>query len=72
MIISELEIRSYKSFGNNPQTIKLNTDSGELVLLVGMNGSGKSLVPETEIDIELEINNLSEFERKIFYRIMDQ
>ena len=34
MVITELEIKSYKSFGNNPQTIRLNSDRGELVLLV--------------------------------------
>lgn len=46
MIISELEIKSYKSFGNNPQLVKMNTENGELVLLVGMNGSGKSSILE--------------------------
>ena len=42
MIISELGIRGFKSYGNNEQTLKLNTDKGELILLVGNNGAGKS------------------------------
>ena len=66
MIISELEIKSYKSFGNNPQTVKMNTENGELVLLVGMNGSGKSLILSTEIDIEIDITTLSDVDKKIF------
>ncbi len=47
MLISELSIRGYKSFGNNEQIIKLNTDKGELVLLVGNNGNGKSSLLES-------------------------
>jgi len=42
MLISEIGIRGFRSFGNNEQVVKLNTDSGELVLLVGNNGNGKS------------------------------
>ena len=47
MLINELTIRGYKSFGNNEQLIKLNTDKGELVLLVGNNGNGKSSLLES-------------------------
>lgn len=47
MLISEIGIRGYKSFGNNEQTVKLNTESGELVLLVGKNGNGKSSLLES-------------------------
>lgn len=47
MLISELTIRGYKSFGNNEQLIKLNTERGELVLLVGNNGNGKSSLLES-------------------------
>lgn len=47
MIISEIGIRGYKSFGNTNQTIKLNTDSGELILIVGNNGNGKSSLIES-------------------------
>ncbi len=42
MIISELTIKGFKSYGNNEQTLKLNTEKGELILLVGNNGAGKS------------------------------
>jgi DNA repair exonuclease SbcCD ATPase subunit len=47
MLISEIGIRGYKSFGNNEQIVKLNTESGELVLLVGKNGNGKSSLLES-------------------------
>lgn len=42
MLISEIGIRGFKSYGNNEQVLKLNTEKGELILLVGNNGSGKS------------------------------
>ena len=42
MIINEIGIRGFKSFGNNEQSIKLNTEKGELILLTGSNGNGKS------------------------------
>ncbi len=42
MIISEIGIRGFKSFGNNEQILRLNTEKGELILLVGNNGAGKS------------------------------
>ena len=42
MLISELGIRGFKSYGNNEQVLKLNTEKGELILLVGNNGAGKS------------------------------
>jgi len=42
MIISEIGIKNFKSFGNSRQSLKLNTSKGELILLVGENGNGKS------------------------------
>lgn len=42
MLISELGIRGFKSYGYNEQVLKLNTETGELILLVGNNGAGKS------------------------------
>ena len=42
MIIQEIGIRGFKSFGNSEQTLKLNSDKGELILLTGSNGNGKS------------------------------
>ena len=71
MLISEIEIRGYKSFGNNSQMVKLNTEKGELVLLVGKNGNGKSVVDETEVMIEMSIENLSIDELDIFLEVME-
>jgi DNA repair exonuclease SbcCD ATPase subunit len=42
MVINEISIKNFKSYGNSPQTLKLNTKNGELILLVGGNGMGKS------------------------------
>lgn len=42
MVITEISLRNFKSYGNNTQNLKLNTESGELILLVGNNGNGKS------------------------------
>jgi ABC-type Mn2+/Zn2+ transport system ATPase subunit len=72
MVISELGIRGFKSYGNNEQILKLNTEKGELILLVGNNGAGKSVVISTEIDIDLSIENLSIEEFKIFLEVMEE
>lgn len=42
MFIKEIGIRGFKSYGNNEQIIQLNNDKGDLILLVGENGAGKS------------------------------
>ena len=42
MLISEIGIRGFRSYGNNETVLKLNTEKGELILLVGNNGNGKS------------------------------
>jgi DNA repair exonuclease SbcCD ATPase subunit len=42
MLISEIGIKNFRSFGNSRQSVKLNTEKGELILLVGNNGNGKS------------------------------
>ena len=42
MVIQEIGIRGFKSFGNSEQVLKLNTEKGELILLTGSNGNGKS------------------------------
>lgn len=47
MIISEISIKNFKSFGNTEQTLKLNTTNGELILLAGSNGNGKSSLMES-------------------------
>ena len=63
MIIKELTIKNFKSYGNTTQKLTLNTDKGELILLVGNNGNGKSVIPSTEIDIDIPLEklNLEEF-----------
>jgi len=70
MIIEEIGIRGYKSFGNNEQVVKLNTEKGELVLLVGNNGNGKSVVSSTEIEIIIPLENFSLKEFNTFLEIM--
>lgn len=47
MIISEIALKNFKSFGNNEQVLKLNTNNGELILLTGSNGNGKSSLIES-------------------------
>lgn len=42
MLISEISIRGFKSYGNNEQILKLNTEKGELALIAASNGNGKS------------------------------
>jgi predicted ATP-binding protein involved in virulence len=71
MLISEIGIRGFKSFGNNEQVVKLNTEKGELILLVGNNGNGKSVVDKTEIEIKFSIDNLNIDDFCTFLEIMD-
>lgn len=42
MLIEQIEIKNFKSYGNNLQTVNLQTNQGELILLHGANGAGKS------------------------------
>ena len=42
MVIEEIGIKNFKSYGNNEQILKLNKEKGELILLQGSNGNGKS------------------------------
>ena len=44
MEIKNLTIKNFKSFGNSPQTLTLSNNLGELILLSGKNGSGKSSI----------------------------
>lgn len=44
MNISEIGISGFKSFGNNEQILKIKDDKGELILLCGRNGNGKSSI----------------------------
>lgn len=72
MLISEIGIRGFRSFGNNEQVVKLNTEKGELILLSGKNGNGKSVVDETEIMINFSIENLSSDELVVFLDVMGE
>jgi ABC-type Mn2+/Zn2+ transport system ATPase subunit len=72
MLISEIGIRGFKSYGNNEQNLKLNTEKGELILLVGNNGSGKSLIKSTEIDINIPLENFNLNELNAFLEIMGE
>jgi len=58
MIIKEISIRNFKSFGNNLQTIKFGED-GQLILLCGKNGHGKCVHKSTAIDIDIDDISLS-------------
>ncbi len=51
MIIKEISIQNFKSFGNNLQTVKFD-DTGKLILFYGKNGKGKSSFQES-IDYSL-------------------
>lgn len=42
MIIKSISLKNFKSFGNNKQTVSFNTTTGDLILLSGQNGAGKS------------------------------
>jgi len=42
MIIKSISLKNFKSFGNNKQTVTFNTTTGDLILLSGQNGAGKS------------------------------
>lgn len=54
MVISEIGIRGYKSFGNNEQVLKVSTEEGQLSLLVGNNGNGKCVHETTSICVDIE------------------
>ena len=42
MLISELTIKNFKSYGNSTQTLKIDITKGSLILATGNNGNGKS------------------------------
>lgn len=46
MKFKKLEIRNYKSFGNNLQSISFDTENGNLIGLLAKNGGGKSSIRE--------------------------
>lgn len=52
MIVKNIKIKNFKSFGNNINQVSLDPTKGELILLHGVNGSGKSSTLEA-IDFAL-------------------
>ena len=70
MVIEEIGIKNFKSFGNARQSVTLNTEKGGLILLVGNNGMGKSLVKATEIEVDIPIEKFNLQELNNFLEIM--
>jgi ABC-type Na+ transport system ATPase subunit NatA len=70
MVIEEIGIKNFKSFGNARQSVTLNTEKGGLILLVGNNGMGKSLVKTTEIEVDIPIEKFNLQELNNFLEIM--
>ncbi len=46
MILKKLKIQNFRSFGNNINEIEFDVDKGNLILLVGKNGNGKSSISQ--------------------------
>lgn len=73
MIIKEIGIRGFKSYGSNEQVVRLNPDKGELILLCGSNGNGKSLVMTTEIEIDMSfLKSISLEDFILFLEVMEE
>lgn len=76
MKIKELSIKNFRSYGNNEQYINFDTDKGNLILLTGANGSGKSSirdailftlfnqVPSPKGTGKISLNDLTNLENK--------
>ena len=52
MKLNKIEWRNFASYGNKIQTLEFENDKSNLYLVVGENGSGKCLHPETKIKIK--------------------
>ncbi len=44
MILKKLKLQNFRSFGNNINELEFDSDKGNLILLVGKNGNGKSTI----------------------------
>ena len=60
MKIISVEWKNFNSYGNVVQRIDFDSDRGDLFLLLGGNGHGKCLSPDTEIEVEIENEELRE------------
>jgi DNA repair exonuclease SbcCD ATPase subunit len=65
MLIKEISLKNFKSFGNNTQKITLNQSEGQLILLVGGNGFGKSLKSTATIDVVVDLLKVSNEDREV-------
>lgn len=59
MKITELKFKNIGPYGNNYQELKFE-EEGSLNLIVGKNGHGKCVHPDTEIEIQFEEKELEE------------
>jgi predicted ATPase len=66
MIINSIEIKNFKSFGNEIQRLELSNE-GNLILMSGRNGAGKCVHPTTEIEIEMNIDKIIINDRLIHF-----
>ncbi len=57
MRIDKLNFKNISSYGNKLQTLDFEKE-GSLNLIVGKNGAGKCVHPDTEIDIKFESPDL--------------
>ena len=64
MTIKNIEFKNFSSFGNKLQRIEFKDDEGMFYLVVGENGAGKCLNPETEIEIVFSNKNEEEAFKK--------
>lgn len=53
MRIFSIEWKNFNSYGNSLQRVEFG-NTGNLYSLLGSNGAGKCLTPETEIEVEIE------------------
>lgn len=58
MNIKELKFRNIGSYGNKEQEIKFY-DKGSLNLIVGKNGAGKCVHPDTNINVKFKDKKLN-------------
>ncbi len=54
MRIVEVSWKNFNSYGNSVSRVDFEKDSGDLYLLIGGNGNGKCLSPDTLIEIDIE------------------
>lgn len=58
MRILDLEFKNFASYGNTVQKLKFEKDHNDLILLSGLNGAGKCLSGDTEVEIDIRDEKL--------------